>query len=780
MLKCTHYMRFVFSKFSQFLAGRFTIPKIASGLLLLTAFLPLVIARDVFYPEIFTKSLVFYGLVFLVSILFSLLLWTNSNFREQVKVRAQFLSRSKLAISFASFLLIVLLSSFLAKEPYTALWGSIDRGDGFILLLFFFVFVSLVLFLFKSKDWRNYFRLIVVSGFLTFLITLYDVIFLHIDRPAALIGNPIFLGSYFLFVITSALLVLRDVILREKTRRIENPEHFKRSLILIFWEILAGLTIAASVYGIFLTKTRGTLVGLVLAVIVSLIYIIIRAPERRQNIFGFFKIPLRRLAAGFLIVIVVAAGIFSVTRHAEFWQKIPGLDRLALISAKDPTTQSRLLNIKISLDSVNPVEEGIRPLLIGWGWSNYVFAWQKHYDPRIYSLDTKVLDHAHNFLLDLLVTVGVIGLLSYFVWWFFLLMSTSRQNFSNALIILFFLVAYFGQNLFAFDSIVTYLGLFSVFAYLLFLELEHYLDHLALNPQSNRIRPIILILISTAVLGLGIVYVYGSALPYRQTRAYAHYLDQGNLYLYTQNPSMLRPYTFVQKNTRYIYLKTLVLSLYPNMSSAERHDPEFLKFLDFNIAQVEEVVQKEPDYAYTQETLALAYEVKSEVTANKLTSDKHWLEVAAEYHQKALALMPGREEIIKNYALNLNRQGKNQEAIALLRQVNLSNNNIPEMHFYLAQLLVRQGSVDYNEALTEFEAALNLTEKNNPNRTLNSDTIVKYYREMMPYYFLQKDIPRFQIVLKRLIKVDPTQAKVLQDILDFIDKNGILPPINFN
>jgi tetratricopeptide (TPR) repeat protein len=83
-------------------------------------------------------------------------------------------------------------------------------------------------------------------------------------------------------------------------------------------------------------------------------------------------------------------------------------------------------------------------------------------------------DRAHNMPLDMLVAGGALGLLSYlaiFISCLYVVWKSKREVFEKALIVG-LLAAYFFQNLFVFDNLVSYFLFFTVLSYLYFTETD--------------------------------------------------------------------------------------------------------------------------------------------------------------------------------------------------------------------------------------------------------------------------------------------------------------------
>ena len=101
--------------------------------------------------------------------------------------------------------------------------------------------------------------------------------------------------------------------------------------------------------------------------------------------------------------------------------------------------------------------------LLGWGPDNFVTAWARYFDAS----DTvkEKFDQAHNKLIEELTTKGILGLIAYCSIWLILIYTLIKNyinvklgnNQSYILLIGAGLFAYFVQNLFLFDTSVTYL-----------------------------------------------------------------------------------------------------------------------------------------------------------------------------------------------------------------------------------------------------------------------------------------------------------------------------------
>jgi O-antigen ligase len=424
-------------------------------LLILCAILPLLMANSAFFPFITGKVVFLRFSITAVAILFLVAFVRDKLFKKQIHAKMKVLQKNPIFISVVAYFVIFTMSAFFAVNKYWAFYGSIERGEGVIGMLFFFGFFLFSILLFQKKEWIWFFRLGLFVAVILFIDAAYAASKGAV-RPSSFTGHPIYLGVYFIYVILSSWIL-----------------YFNEDKNSLFGKIFAVAIIPFCIVGVSIAEARGAMVGLAAGLLVTLIYLAFRGQEIQWK-----GRSLRTIASVLLFLFFFSGGVFFATRHNSVWQKIPGVGRLALISSKDNTTVSRLLTAKIALLSVDPREKNIDKLLLGWGPENFLIAWNKYYDPEIYQYDPASLDRAHNKLLDVLVMNGLFGLISYLAIWFFAFKQILKrgQQVATQSALLFFGVAYFVQNLFVFDAIVTYTPFFAFLSFLIFQHAKAYTD----------------------------------------------------------------------------------------------------------------------------------------------------------------------------------------------------------------------------------------------------------------------------------------------------------------
>src|SRR3989344_1898915 len=302
--------------------GALNVARLVKLSLLTLALTPLVVTHSTLFPFVFGKAM----LIRLIMAVASIFLLMGVLKGEALLSHFRFKRiNNPLTIVLVVFCVLALVSTFFADNPYRAFWGDIERSEGFVIsfyMLFFFLGTSLF---FKKKDWLSFFKLNLLVGIVTMADVLVDRFANGDIRPdGSFFGNPTFVAIYGLFVLYFALMV--GVLDKSKT-----------------WLLLSKMTIALSLFAIFVTETRGVILGLIVALFIVLLRIsLIKGGVARVNLIGK-SIEIRNLVMGGLLVILVSGGVFIFTRDNAFWQNIPSLDRLARISGTDATTQTRLI-----------------------------------------------------------------------------------------------------------------------------------------------------------------------------------------------------------------------------------------------------------------------------------------------------------------------------------------------------------------------------------------------------------------------------------------------------
>jgi tetratricopeptide (TPR) repeat protein len=654
--------------------------------LLALAFTPIIYYPGALFPYIFPKVLFIRLMVTAFWVGFAILYFLAPiGINQRLNRQRQPASKNPIAIAVFVFLCFAALSAVFAVSRSRAFWGDVERGEGIVSLLFYFGFFVAALLMFSEKDWRTFFGLTMISFSALFLDQLYFKLSgssllgsLATGEPmflaGSLTGNPTFLAAFYLFVILAAsmLLVGRQI-----------PAEGAARLRELACRIGLGAAIVFAAIGIFLSTTRGAIAGLGLGIAAVFAFVAARRDMPRV----WRRIGVSALALGMLFVTV-----FIATRHAAFWQRIPGLDDIARLSWQDTTLQTRLTAVLISANAMNPAKVGIGRTLVGWGQEQFGYVFQRFYEPRYLRFEALWFDRAHNKLLDVLVMNGALGFAAYALLWALVFRAIlRREDRREAAALLFFGVSYFVQNVFAFDTVATYIPLFAFLAFVA--SGERSAAASPAPPPSPKRRSNVNALENIGIAAAGpfavftLVVLAVTYIAFRQMLAYVPAISRGRMDLVYQNfDRVITPYTYVQPELRVSLLQQLVTAVQRSdnpQAALQAARPLLMKAF----SAAEEAVRREGWNSRAYSTIATTYEALGDLAS------------AEAYWKKALELSPRRQELLYSLALNYARRGRGEEALALGRELVALDPDAARARIYHAVIVsLVEGSASFREA----------------------------------------------------------------------------------
>ncbi len=262
----------------------------------------------------------------------------------------------------------------------------------------------------------------------------------EIGRIYSTIGNPAALSSYVLLnAVIATWLAFESVSFKEK--------------------VFFGSIVFVDMIMTVMTGTRATALALIAAVGVFLVgYLLFWNKDSKKG---------RNIILGGIIVFIIAIiGIYEF-RNSSFIQNNDTLSRLTNISASTGTSKTRLFAWQAAWESFkeHPV--------VGIGPENFSIAFNKHFDPDFYSyekIETEFI-RAHNIFLEMLTTMGSVGLGAYLALFITLLLLIARnvreKIFDRHFGIMgfAFIAAYFVQGFFNMDTLTVFLPLLLIMAF---------------------------------------------------------------------------------------------------------------------------------------------------------------------------------------------------------------------------------------------------------------------------------------------------------------------------
>ncbi len=671
-------------------------------LLLATALTPLVVNPGLF-PFVFGKA-VFYRSVIEVALALAALLvvlealtgtaGSSGSVADRLRSRAR-VFKDPLFIALAFFLASAALSVALAPNSYRGFFGGGERGEGFLGVLHYGIFLTLALLFFNVREWFVFSWLWLAETFVTvfyawlqFLeVTNFPFALDPTAQPGSYTGNPAYLSGHLII----SLALLPFLYAKTGSRAI-------RAALLAF----AGLSLGT----VFIAGIRGAVVGLFAGALVAAFSASFQGGARRS---------LRIVALASLAALVIFGGVFWATRSSEFWQVFPGIRRLAKTDLLvTPSAATRLIALKVSWEAFKE-----RPLF-GWGLENYNIAYNKYYDPSYAFYAEDWFDRAHNRFVDVATTQGLVGLAAYLAvlclmgWKLWKhapqtgISPTGRQAGMSAPILLGIFAAYITQNLFIFDQTTSYIVFFTLAGILIARSPEKE-SPVTVAPAGRGFSAAALTVALLVVPASGYALYAYNYVPLVQVVRFHSILSLkvGDKILAGAD-SFLAPYTFIQPAIRAQFIEVLYNS---NLITAKQFEPLANKAL----AAMEGVVEREPFEPRHYAALIESYNERAK-------KDPANFEKSEAFAREALALTPKRQGMRYYLSFILAGEGRYDEALQIAKDTLAEDDRIAKAHYQLGLIYglmadsprykgTAEGTLARREAEKEMDAALALGRK---------------------------------------------------------------------
>lgn len=391
------------------------------------------ILSNFIFPFVVPKVLLFRTIVMLMIIPYAFLLYS---YRKEFRPSSHPLHYMVLLYFIGLF-----VSTVSGVDFASSFWDTHERMLGFFTLIHYAVYYFILSSVFKQKEeWKNFQWGFLIAGVVVMLVGLYQRIapdyLLNQGswRVASTLGNPIYVGGYGLFLTYLGYLIGMQ----------EN----------IPWKkYLAWSGAFLGIVGVFISGTRGTMLGLFFSIAVLLgVYLLCLKGHKkiRSAIVALFGLG------------IIVLGILFAYRTTPVVQNIPSLGRLLNSSLTGDSAGTRLIAWKIAY-------QGWKDLpIFGWGPNNYYYTFNQYYNPAslYYGAGETWFDNAHNVLMNTLATGGIVGILAYLAIYGaagFLLVRGYRQKMIDVhfLAVGFaFLAGHLIHNIFVFENVTSYLYFF--------------------------------------------------------------------------------------------------------------------------------------------------------------------------------------------------------------------------------------------------------------------------------------------------------------------------------
>ncbi len=274
------------------------------------------------------------------------------------------------------------------------------------------------------------------------------------------------------------------------------------------------------------------------------------------------------------------------------------------------------------------------------------------------------------------------------------------------------------------------------------------------------------IMIGGSLVAIALFCVVGyfgwTVLPYMQGREYlAKAKSMTSPEDMLGDKLIFEPYTNSQGIIRQLFMIALLDKYYEKAFTG----PNAL--FDGALARLEEYTDRFPQYYDFFLMVGKAYGIEAE-----LKNDPSYYKKGEIYLKKALAVAPGRQDVIYSYAINLLNQGRIDEALAQLRASIERSPELPDGHYQLGQALAVLGTKYYTESMTEYEYALSRRVNQSPAVTVN------VYQKFFYYYYKTGDAKHFAIAARRLAALDLAQHDAFTQVAEYAEQRNAIPPID--
>lgn len=342
----------------------------------------------------------------------------------------------------AIFVGVVALSSIFGENFYRSFWSNYERMEGLVTylhLLAYFLVLAGTLKTEKVWNWlfnTSLFASVIIAFYGVF--QLWGILITHQgDRTDATLGNASYLAIYMVFHIFLAMALFY------RTKDFRKWIYF--------------FVIALESFVLYHTATRGAILGIIGGLLIAWLLIAILSSSKKSRLAHI------SLLAGMAVII---AG-FLLLKTTDFVKKSQVLNRFAGISLTEGTTESRLTIWKMSWQGFKE-----KPVF-GWGQENYNLVFNKYYEPILYKQEPW-FDRAHNVFFDRLTTNGIFGLLSYIgllgaaLYYLWAGRRKTGLSVEDSAIFGSMFLAYFFNNLFVFDNLISLILFATFLAYVSF------------------------------------------------------------------------------------------------------------------------------------------------------------------------------------------------------------------------------------------------------------------------------------------------------------------------
>ena len=559
--------------------------------------------------------------------------------------------KSWITYGLIGFFIALLLSCLISVDLNLSFWGDVERMLGVFHLLHFLAFYFIIITVFH--EWRDWKILLIISLIFAILVSYYGITG---EKSWSTVGNPTYVVGYIIFHIYFALLLF-----------------FKESHKGLRWLYLIPIPIMMLSFK--RCSISGAYVGLGTSIIVLFFLYALLSKNKKVKIYT--------LMIGLLIVLFT--GLIFTNRNSDWVKNTPFISAAQGITIQKNTFQTRLISWRAAAKDFKN-----HPIL-GTGHGNYAIIFDKYFEPTFYDYTRSetYFDRAHNNLIDIGSTTGLLGLLTYLLIFFavayYLIKGYREEKISLHEFVLLssLIIAYFIQNLVVFDSLVTYMALMMVLGYV------YWLCRGEVEPERN--RPLenkeIYILAGVGIIIFTIMYQYNIK-PLKMLvgtidgqKAYA----QGDIVKTIDAYKKALSYNTILDRDSRTSLNRLFASDPNILKQLDKEEGQ--EILDYNIELAEANAEYNPEDSLNQMILAQILNTTASYNSDNPEKFSYYSNRALEAINKSIEASPGRVPIYFQKAQVYITRGDKNNAIETLKYAASLNEKYYDSTCHLAKVL---------------------------------------------------------------------------------------------
>lgn len=695
----------------------------------------LLISARFYFPYISTKQIYFNILMEILFVFWLVFIIKYPSWRPK---------KSWISFGLLAFFVAVLLSCFGSVDFNLSFWGDIERMLGFFPLLHFLILYFIIITVMRTgADWRNLFIAFLAVGIVTSCYGIFQRLGMITSpwgagRIIATIGNAAYVGAYAMFNLFFAFIVF----FKTKSR---------------LWQAALAACSFIVLLALIFSGTRGAYFGFGASVLFMLLLLLILSKNKKIKVYSLVF---------FLILIMGIAALF-LNSDKNFVKSNTFLNRITQISLADATMQTRFISWRAAAKDFKN-----HPIL-GTGLGNYAIIFDKYFTPNFYNYTRSetYFDQAHNNLIDIASTTGLLGLLGYLSIFIAVLIYLIRGfrkksiSLADLILLLGLLSAYFIQNLVVFDALVTYIPLMVILGYVYWLNLREIEIEENSPAREEKDRGLenkeIYSLFGIGLIILIIMYQFNIK-PIKMligTIAGQTAFAKGDLFGGVEIYKKALSYnTVLDRDSRSSFLRYIAFASFNGVDRQKAKE-----ILDYAIFLGKANVRYNPEDNLMQVQLAQALEMAARENSDNPEKFYYYSDQALEAVNKSIASSPGRIPIYFTKAQIYLTRGENGKAIETLKYAVSLNENYYESSCQLAKLYIilereDEGYLKMNECLDKGGVGV-----------LGSAPFIK---NLINHYLDKNDIPRLIALHEELAKMAPNDAMVWVNLSKLYVKVG--------